>query len=147
VQSYDGWAAARHVLCIRKEVLRCSRIVRCLPGLLSSKPGDALRVPSGTWRQPILRALSIQQRDQATACSVKRADLQQLPISDTTGRLRGDARRNCVRRLGRNAEAGGLSAGTIERRLDLIACADLPPFSKIPASGAEHYAAGVLSTR
>ena len=26
--------------------------------MLSSKPGDALRVPSGIWRQPILRALS-----------------------------------------------------------------------------------------
>jgi hypothetical protein len=43
---------------------RCSLIVRRLLGLLSSNPGDALRAPSGTWRQPILSAPSIQQRDQ-----------------------------------------------------------------------------------
>jgi hypothetical protein len=35
---------------------RCSLIVRRLQGLLSSKPGDALRAPSGIWPQPILRA-------------------------------------------------------------------------------------------
>ena len=70
-----------------------------------------------------------------------------LPHIGLTGRLRGDVRRNCVRRLGGDAEADGLSAETIERRLDLVACAGLPPLSKIPASGAEHYAAGVLSTR
>jgi len=35
---------------------RCSIIVRRLQGLLSSKPGDALRAPSGIWPQPILRA-------------------------------------------------------------------------------------------
>jgi hypothetical protein len=39
---------------------RCSLIVRRLQGLLSSKPGDALRAPSGIWHQPILRAPSIQ---------------------------------------------------------------------------------------
>jgi hypothetical protein len=38
---------------------RCSLIVRRFQGLLSSKPGDALRAPSGIWRQPILRASSI----------------------------------------------------------------------------------------
>ena len=43
---------------------RCSLIVRRFQGLLSSKPGDALRAPSGIWRQPILRAPSLQQKDQ-----------------------------------------------------------------------------------
>jgi hypothetical protein len=33
--------------------------VRRLRGLLSSNPGDALRAPSGIWRQPGLRAPSI----------------------------------------------------------------------------------------
>jgi hypothetical protein len=42
---------------------RCSLIVRRLQGLLASNPGDALRAPSGIWRQPILRVPSIQQRD------------------------------------------------------------------------------------
>jgi hypothetical protein len=37
---------------------RCSLIVRRLQGLLASNPGDALRAPSGTWRQPFLRAPS-----------------------------------------------------------------------------------------
>jgi hypothetical protein len=46
---------------------RCSLIVRRLQGLLASNPGDVLRAPSGIWRQPILRVLSIEQRD--SACS------------------------------------------------------------------------------
>src|SRR5215469_10765433 len=41
---------------------RCSLIVRRLQGLLSSNPGDALRAPSGIWRQPVLRVPSSQHR-------------------------------------------------------------------------------------
>ena len=33
-------------------------IVRRLQGLLSSNPGDALRAPSGSWPQPVLRVPS-----------------------------------------------------------------------------------------
>jgi hypothetical protein len=91
---------------VRREALRCIPGIagkdwrRRLQGLLSSKPGDALRVPSGTWRQPILRALSIQQSDQATPCSAKDADLHQFPISGSGRSQCGQQRINIQARPG-----------------------------------------------
>ena len=59
MQPYSGDAARQEKSSASgRRCPRCSLIVRRLQGLLSSKPGDALRAPSGTWPQPVLRVPS-----------------------------------------------------------------------------------------
>jgi hypothetical protein len=64
--------AARNVLCTRKEVPAMFAHRQTPPGSLSSKPGDALRAPSGIWPQPVLRVPSNRCRPARISCRAGR---------------------------------------------------------------------------
>jgi hypothetical protein len=96
---------------------RCSLIVRRLRGLLYSKPGDALRAPSGIWPQPILRA-SLDAVDKAGQQPVRLAGGAGWP-----GRTRG--RRSVAACPGRDQ---------VSQR-----CAGIPARASQVWSGHQHY--------